>query len=183
MRDDPELVGPPFFISVRDSDDTSILTVILTHSRRDGSPFINLLMIAPLYDNKGQVRYFIGAQIDINGLVEGGHGLDSFERLLSQDRANQRYGGAPRKAPTGALAELSAMWSTEEVEIAKKYGRDRSGSDSSTGPTKGRLGGRRYLGMDDPDDRALWPSPHLGSSGRLPGVFQNVSPFHSLLHV
>ncbi|KAI7042315.1 hypothetical protein KC352_g46504, partial [Hortaea werneckii] len=27
--------------------------------RRDGSPFVNLLMLAPLYDNKGQVRYFL----------------------------------------------------------------------------------------------------------------------------
>ncbi|KAI9670534.1 MAG: hypothetical protein M1831_005754 [Alyxoria varia] len=165
------------------ADGQEICETILNY-RRDGSPFINLLMIAPLYDNKGQVRYFIGAQIDISGLIEGGQGLDSFERLLSKDRSNQRYGGAPRKAPTGALAELSAMWNNEEVEIAKKYGRQRTGSESSTGPGKGRRGApRRYLGMDDPEDRALWPSPHLGSSGRLPGVFQNyllIRPYPSL---
>ena len=135
---------------------------------------MNLLMIAPLYDNKGAVRYFIGAQVDINGLVEGGRGLDSFERLLAQDRAGQRYGGVPMKTPQTALAELSAMWSNEEVDIAKRYGRERSASETSQ-PTKKAAMGRKYLGMDDPADRNLWPAPHLGPSGRLPGVFQNVS--------
>lgn len=142
------------------------------NSRRDGSPFMNLLMIAPLYDNKGTVRYFIGAQIDVNGLVEGGRGLDSVERLLSQDRAAQRYGGAPGKTPNALLAEMSAMWNREEQDIAQRHSRERSSSDASTQP---RGTGRRYLGMDDVQDKDLWPSPLLGPSGRLPGVFQNVS--------
>ena len=140
---------------------------------------MNLLMIAPLYDNKGTVRYFIGAQVDINGLIEGGRGLDSFERLLAQDRAQQRYGGSAvlSKSSNNALAELSAMWGDDEIEIARKYGRERSDSDSSAAAAaRGKKGpaGRRYIGMDGPEEQTLWPAPHLGSSGRLPGVFQNV---------
>ena len=46
-------------------------------------------MIAPLYDNKGEVRYFLGAQIDITPLVEGGRGLDSFAQLLAQDESDK----------------------------------------------------------------------------------------------
>lgn len=38
-------------------------------SRRDGSPFINLLMLAPLRDINGNIRYVLGAQIDVSNLV------------------------------------------------------------------------------------------------------------------
>ena len=58
-------------------------------SRRDGSPFINLLMCAPLYDNRGVVRYFIGAQVDVSGLVEDGKGIESFEKLLMEERQRE----------------------------------------------------------------------------------------------
>lgn len=43
-------------------------------------------MCAPLYDNKGAVRYFIDAQVDVSGLIEAGRGLESFEKLLSEER-------------------------------------------------------------------------------------------------
>lgn len=39
------------------------------NSRRDGSPFMNLLQCAPLCDSQGRVKYFIGAQIDVSGLA------------------------------------------------------------------------------------------------------------------
>ena len=137
---------------------------------------MNLLMIAPLYDNKGAVRYFIGAQIDVNGLVEGGRGLDSFERLLQQDRAEARYGDRLVKTPQVALAELSGMLAEEELDTIQQHGRRGSlsaGPATPVPPIK-QASARRYLGMDDPADRNLWPAAHLGPSGRLPGVFQNV---------
>ncbi|KAI9728672.1 MAG: hypothetical protein M1828_002778 [Chrysothrix sp. TS-e1954] len=161
------------------ADGIEICETILNY-RRDGSPFINLLMIAPLYDNKGTVRYFIGAQIDINGLVEGGHGLDSLQKLLKAERANQRYGGTAPASTESALQELSMMMDPDEADIVRNHGRERRASESSE---LGSKGGRRYLGMDGPDDINLWPSAHLGSSGRLPGVFQNyllVRPYPSL---
>ncbi|KAL9129819.1 MAG: hypothetical protein Q9175_007189, partial [Cornicularia normoerica] len=57
--------------------------------RRDGTPFMNLLLTAPLYDNRGSVRYFIGAQIDVSGLIEEGRGLDSFAQYLADSRPNR----------------------------------------------------------------------------------------------
>lgn len=136
-------------------------------------------MIAPLYDNQGRVRYFIGAQIDINGLIEGGRGLDSFERLLAQDRQAARHGEFGLiKSPQAALGELSNMFTEDDMEIVRHIGRETSGRRSSGASTPvaaaQRHTGRRYVGMDDPSDRNLWPAPHLGPSGRLPGVFQNV---------
>ena len=141
---------------------------------------MNLLMIAPLYDNKGAVRYFIGAQVDINGLIEGGRGIDSFERLLAQDRHQARYGeAAMSKTPQVALAELSNMLNDDDMEIVRHSGREmtarRPSGASTPVTTSQRQKGRRYVGMDNPEDRNLWPAPSLGPSGRLPGVFQNVS--------
>ena len=42
-------------------------------------------MCAPLFDDKGIVRYFIGAQVDVSGLVEEGRGIESFRALLQSD--------------------------------------------------------------------------------------------------
>lgn len=43
---------------------------LILNYRRDGSPFLNLLMHAPLRDSAGKVRYFLGAQVDISNLAQ-----------------------------------------------------------------------------------------------------------------
>jgi len=51
--------------------------------RRDGSPFMNLLMCAPLLDSRGATRYMIGAQIDVSGLAKDCAGLDALQTLIN----------------------------------------------------------------------------------------------------
>ncbi|KAI9035410.1 uncharacterized protein KD926_003532 [Aspergillus affinis] len=58
--------------------------------RRDGSPFMNLLQCAPLCDGQGNVRYFIGAQIDVSGLAMEGARMDSLQTLRTQIERKQR---------------------------------------------------------------------------------------------
>lgn len=147
---------------------------------------MNLLMIAPLYDNKGAVRYFIGAQIDVNGLIEGGRGIDSFEKLLQEDKGQDRYAGrGVSKKPEEALSDLAGLWNEDDLESinggggagASRRGKgSTAGGSGTTTPVKRKAAGntRRFVGMDDPTDQGLWPAPSLGPSGRLPGVFQNV---------
>ncbi|KAK5115927.1 hypothetical protein LTR62_000383 [Meristemomyces frigidus] len=154
--------------------------------RRDGSPFINLLLIAPLYDNKGQVRYFLGCQIDVSSLVENGRGIESFSTLLKQDRRERRFGG-PDKTPKHVLSELGQMLTDEESRTMSTRAQSMS-SDRPSMPaqvaTPEQRGRRILLGMEDtPTERSLWPHPSLGPSGRLPGVYQNyllVRPYPSL---
>jgi PAS domain S-box-containing protein len=62
----------------------------LLNYRRDGRPFINLLMIAPLHDDKGNVKYNIGAQVDVSGLIAGGRTLDGFQRYLQQRKRDEQ---------------------------------------------------------------------------------------------
>lgn len=145
--------------------------------RRDGTPFMNLLMIAPLYDNKGTVRYFLGCQIDVSSLIEGGRGLESFETLLSRDRAESRFGNRSERKPAEILSELGAMFTEDESKVMKphtlRYTEDQG---HRTPPASRSSKSRRILGMEDEQsNRELWPHPSLGPSGRLPGVYQNVS--------
>ncbi|KAF1364767.1 hypothetical protein EJ07DRAFT_151206 [Lizonia empirigonia] len=44
------------------------------------------VMESPLKDNRGDVRYFIGARIDVTQLIEGGKTIDSFHQLIAGDR-------------------------------------------------------------------------------------------------
>lgn len=37
----------------------------LLNYRRDGSPFRNAVMIAPLFDDEGKLRYFVGSQMEV----------------------------------------------------------------------------------------------------------------------
>ena len=154
------------------------VTETILNYRRDGSPFMNLLLIAPLYDNKGHVRYFLGCQVDVSSLVEGGRGLESFANLLARDRSESRFGDSLQKDPKHMLGEFGAVLNDEEANIVKN--RTRSFSEGITRPGTAMSGSvrapRRRLGMDDaPSDRNLWPHASLGPSGRLPGVYQNVS--------
>lgn len=137
---------------------------------------MNLLMTAPLYDNKGAVRYFLGCQIDVSSLVEHGRGLESFSHLLAQDRSESRFGGRQKDAKR-ALGELGQMLSEEESNMMRSGSRRVSEDTGATVVShRPARGGRRILGMDDTaSERALWPHPSLGPSGRLPGVYQNVS--------
>ena len=174
---------------------------MLTYSsRRDGTPFLNLLMVAPLYDNRGAVRYFIGAQVDVSGLVEGGRGIESFERLLSDDElhidqqralGSELEGSKKAKAPLEHLAELGQMFSYEECNTVQSVSRSNSLRDEPSlkgtasrsigtgkpGAPISRLGNRRVLG-DEPkpedDEKNNWGLSATTLSGRLPGVYHSV---------
>ena len=158
--------------------------------RRDGTPFMNLLMIAPMYDNKGEVRYFLGAQIDISPFIEGGKGMDSFAQLLAQDRSDGPFGGDAARDPMDLLAELGQMMNESEAYFVRGRmngngnGVSTGSSGKSTPPPKRRPQARRYLSMDDSKESRsrpsssmakMWPDEALGHSGRLPGVYRNVS--------
>lgn len=81
--------------------------------RRDGQPFMNLLMIAPLMDSRGVVRYHIGAQVDVSGLVKSRAGLESFNRLLDENGDCSYKNVVPqheeKKLPEGEEADLNPM--------------------------------------------------------------------------
>lgn len=164
---------------------------------------MNLLMIAPLHDNKGNVKYHIGAQIDASGLVRGGKGLDAFERYLTNEQAKKTGNsrGRPsksrqhesqesisnkdaKKKALNKLGELSDMFDLEESAVVAQRSRSdsrggRSEDEESTSSVKAR---RRFAESSDSEtdedgesakEKAAWSLAQTGSSGKLPGVYQS----------
>ncbi|KAL8383158.1 hypothetical protein RB595_006763 [Gaeumannomyces hyphopodioides] len=85
--------------------------------RRDGSPFMNLLMVAPLYDSRGAVRYFIGAQVDVSGLAKDCVGLESLRRLVDEDEG-LAVPDEERNASAAAVAAVAANGNNTDSEAA-----------------------------------------------------------------
>ena len=164
----------------------------LLNYRRDGTPFMNLLLTAPLYDNRGSVRYFIGAQIDVSGLIEDGRGLDSFAQYLA-DRSSNRNRDSDQSddtitpKPLKTLSEFGQMLSLDESSVFQHHSRASSMQDNASSISyrgnqnrheQGSRRMRRVLGNDDDDDEGknknAWALSSAGPSGKLPGVYQNV---------
>lgn len=133
---------------------------------------MNLLMTAPLCDSRGQVRYFIGAQVDVSGLVKESAELEGYQRLLELQARGEAIPEPqqPSTEKTDELRELCEMFNPGELSIARKYG------------------GRMHRELQDDDDESLASQPRLllrdpetltppyrDISGKLSGVYQHVS--------
>ncbi|KAI1414252.1 hypothetical protein F5Y13DRAFT_197709 [Hypoxylon sp. FL1857] len=162
--------------------------------RRDGSPFMNLLMVAPLIDSRGVIRYHIGAQIDISGLVKECAGLESLERLVSRRHDNSVTDdgdGAPApRSSKDKFRELAEMFSIGELRTVRESGGSmhstHEGVAMDTEAGSSRLNSRP-LSMNDagPERRDSDPVLNISSlSGRrLGSVYEDyllVRPYPSL---
>jgi hypothetical protein len=78
-----------------------------------------------------------------------------------------------KKSPKMALRDLGQLLGKDELETLRQRASEHDESGRST-PVRPRTA-RRHLGVDDFSDTEMWPAARLGSSGRLPGVYQNVS--------
>ncbi|KAH0843299.1 non-specific serine/threonine protein kinase [Fonsecaea pedrosoi] len=173
----------------------------LLNYRRDGRAFINLLMIAPLHDDKGNVKYHIGAQVDVTGMVERGKGFEGLKRYLTTREMERREReacdngigndnqGLQKSKALAKLRDLSEMFDLEESVVVRSNGRSTSTSreDDERSVASSRKVPRRVF--DDADatsdggseesaedaDKAweLGQSGRSGLSGKLPGVYDS----------
>lgn len=140
---------------------------------------MNLLMVAPLCDSRGVVRYHIGAQIDVTGLVKERNELESFQRLLDlQSRGEKPHETQlPDPEKNDELRELSEMLNQNELSIIQKYG-GRMHRETPDEDNESVHSHQPRLLIKDPD--TLTPPLNAGASGRLSGIYQNVSRSHAL---
>lgn len=89
----------------------------LLNYRRDGTPFVNVLLLAPLHDNKGNVKYYLGAQVDASRVVEGGRGVDGFERyLMRREMDSEATKVDVPDSKENALAKLRDLGKTFDIK-------------------------------------------------------------------
>jgi PAS domain-containing protein len=160
-------------------------TEIFVNYRRDGSPFLNLLMIAPLMDSRGNIRYYIGAQVDVSGLLED---CSEMEGLMKMVEKEQEYENAPEEAEEAyhkdEFQELSEMFNGAELDTVRKCGgrmHKEYVDDAEQDPSSGRP---RLLLKDpmqeDPENESKMPSsvpPTIREkiNGKLEGIYSHVS--------
>jgi hypothetical protein len=153
---------------------------------------MNLLMIAPLCDSRGTIRYFIGAQVDVSGLVKECSGLESLKRLVILEHTDETNGAATEERDTSFIAkeefqELSEMLNLEELETVRRRGgrmRQYSSEEAEDADSKARNWNRpRLLISSASPDGSITPGPTGRVSGRLSGIYENyllVRPYPSL---
>lgn len=165
---------------------------VFLNYRRDGSPFMNLLMIAPLCDSRGKIRYHIGAQVDVSGLAKDCTDLESLQRLVVQQQEQQRMSDGNSSGADGPqekgdeFQELSEMLNVGELETVRKYGgrMHREYQEEDTESSRNAALHKPRLLLEEPTadpTREYIAGSRL--SGRLKGVYQNyllIRPYPSL---
>lgn len=156
---------------------------------------MNLLMIAPLTDSRGKIRYFIGAQVDVSGLVKECSDLESLKRLVvtSEDTENndELNGTIPEEdldaVKKDEFQELSEMLNMQELDTVRRWGgrMHRETEDDANDTGNGANWNKPRLliqGSNSPDGTKDF-SPMGSPSGKLSGIYGNyllVRPYPSL---
>ncbi|KUJ11667.1 uncharacterized protein LY89DRAFT_654362, partial [Mollisia scopiformis] len=172
----------------------------LLNYRRDGRPFVNVLMLAPLHDDRGNVKYYLGAQVDASRLVEGGRGVEGLERCLvrkeMEEKRNIEGDREPKQIVLEKLRDLSMAFDLEESAVVQSQSRRNSISKDEEPFTKGRAARRRLeydgenLASEDDDfgdeekhTLPEWTISQNKPTGKLPGIYKKyllVRPYPSL---
>jgi hypothetical protein len=143
---------------------------------------MNLLMTAPLCDSRGKVRYFIGAQVDVSGLVKESVELESMQRLLELHEKGEPAPDIhkPSTDKKDEFQELCEMFNMSELSTVRKHGgrmHEESQDDSDTMSMQSQ---QPRLLLKEPMDSVSAAAAR--ASGKLSGAYQNVSmhgiPFH-----
>lgn len=142
--------------------------------RRDGSPFMNLLMITPLLDGNGTIRYFLGAQIDTSGLLNDFYGFEHLQKYWekhggwSSDESDDEsfaYEDEDSRPRKNELQELSELFSHDELETVRKHGGRLHHADLQEPMSPWKKKSRLVIGNDDdPSSNAKYDDEDLHST-------------------
>lgn len=155
---------------------------VFVNYRRDGSPFMNLLMTAPLMDSRGKIRYYIGAQVDVSGLIKDCSEMEGLVHLLEKEQA-EREGQEVEEEHKDEFQELSEMFNGAELDTVRKFG-GRMHKEYVDDSDRESIHRPRLL-LKDPSQEEVEKKRSMSSegssalkerlNGKLEGVYQNVS--------
>ena len=142
---------------------------------------MNMLMIAPLCDSRGKIRYFIGAQVDVSGLVKDCTDLESLQQLVVQEQAEYKDangGNVDSQQDTkDDFQDLSEMLNMAELETVRKFGgrmHREYQEEEVDRPRNGAPHMPRLLLQEPTADDSLTFDHNSRQSGRLSGIYQHV---------
>lgn len=150
---------------------------VFLNYRRDGSPFMNLLMVAPLFDSRGQLRYFIGAQVDVSGLVKDSTDLEGLQRLLDKEEASRSDEPVEAQEEKDEFQELSEMLNATELDIVRRHGGKMHHALAEDEEDEESRRHQPRLMLKDPTPEAATANNGFNFSktgGRLEGIYQHV---------
>lgn len=141
---------------------------------------MNLLMCAPLSDSRGKVRYFIGAQVDVSGLVKDCTDMEAMARILEQREAGAGEDGEQQNTleKKDEFQALSEMMNMAEINTVRKHGGRMHREVQDDNESISSHSQRPRLLLKEPSNEI---PPELlrgaeSANGRLGGVYQHVSP-------
>jgi hypothetical protein len=146
---------------------------------------MNLLMCAPLLDNRGKTRYFIGAQVDVSDLCKDATDLPGLQRLLAKEERHEHdhnsLADTGEEGEKDSFQELVEMFNETELVIVRQYGgkMHREQVDENE-DTLGQHDQSRLL-IKEPSDPATFPklaSTLTSRNGKVEGIYRNVSTTH-----
>jgi len=161
--------------------------------KRDGKLFVNLLLLVPLRDGKGKMRYYLGAQVDCSALVEGRRGVEGFERFLlkREMQAKEEKRDGKRKV-LERLRALSAAFDFEGNAIigsGSRCGSNPGETEQAISKQRRRIAdeggssGEDDSGTETEECTERWKLAGGDKSGHLPGLYKKyipVRPYPSL---
>jgi hypothetical protein len=151
---------------------------------------MNLLTVSPLYDSKGKLRYFIGAQVDVSGLCKDATNLESLRQMLkhrkTSSQASQMNGSTLNDHPDvvigkefqetvkyhddeesgsaidKAFQELSEMLTETELDIARYHGgRAHDPQSESNGAAPSLVNSRPRIHLRESSDGEQKKNPDM----------------------
>lgn len=147
---------------------------------------MNLLMVAPLFDSQGTLRYYIGAQVDVSGLLKDCSDLASLANIVARDEDPELAAEEDAHSRKDELQSLSEMLNVGELETVRAHGgrMHREQVEDSDHESIASHRPRLLLKDSNPEafDQMPRPDPRInadnaaGLNGKLEGVYQNVSP-------
>ena len=139
-------------------------------------------MTAPLCDSRGKIRYHIGAQVDVSGLVKDCTDLDSLRTLVmnGQQPPPAVHDRSPkdRDEKEDEFQALSEMFNLAELDTVRKWGgrmhREYQDDDADGSGNNAVHMPRLLLKEPNIEANPIYSMSTRGS-GRLGGIYQNVS--------
>lgn len=134
---------------------------------------MNLLMIAPLVDSRGNTRYHIGAQVDVSGLVRDCTDLHGLQNMLLKLEGSEDV----TKEDKDEFQDLCEMFDDRELNAVRKFGghMHKGHLESTIEASNGLHRPRLLLKEPSPELSTKNSLPNLKSFGNLEGIYKHVS--------